>query len=271
MKNTILLSSTLLLLLFACKQDPKTTASTANSTNASPELLAGHWINLDFCSRANQYGSVLDAMTNSYVPYAFALTFDPNRPDSVICYNGMEIWALPAKYNVDTIELVGGRPEKSVFLMYNSTGEKDISMFDFPPDGAKIDRFIKSGAQAVNGSAAFSTALNHHLFNGIFFPLWKGAPKDTVNFTPGGLILKWNKYQKYEVCTAGDCFVAGNEIDIMTLTDAKTGTSELYGFRYSGANDTLTLYNLAKPANSDEKGGYTVKNVAYQFYRKPSQ
>lgn len=92
-------------LLSACKQDSKTSATEQESQTASPQLLDGHWIAMDFCARANQYGSVLQAMNNAHKPYSYSLTFDRANPDSVGCFNGFETWKVPVKYNVDTLEL----------------------------------------------------------------------------------------------------------------------------------------------------------------------
>ncbi len=76
MKYTILLFGALTLLFIACKPDSKSAGDQSGLHNDTRTMLAGHWIAMDFCSRVNQYGSVLDAMTNSHIPYAFGITFD---------------------------------------------------------------------------------------------------------------------------------------------------------------------------------------------------
>lgn len=259
------------LFFVSCKSDTKNAGAQndAEKPNAAPQYIAGHWIAMDFCSRVNQYGSVLSAMNNSHVPYAYGITFDPDKPDSAWCYNGIESWALPVKYNVDTIELVGARPGKSVFLVYNSQIDKNMTMFDGTSGTMQIDLFIKSKANARDGYTAFTTALNHHLFSGTFFQLKKGGGEGKeFQFTPGGYIMDWEPYDRYSVCTAGDCFVSGNGIDIITLRRAKAENSEkMFGFRYNAANDTLTFYNLVN-TNPDEKGAYAVKDVAFRFRRR---
>ncbi len=62
----------------ACKQD-KTGGAQQSSALPTADIthLTGHWIAMDFVSRANQYGSVLGAMNNAHAPYAFTVTFDP--------------------------------------------------------------------------------------------------------------------------------------------------------------------------------------------------
>ena len=270
MKKVFLFCSLAGLLLAACKQDSKGTAN-QNTTFASPVLLAGHWLALDFCSRANQYGSVLSAMNNAHLPYAYAISFDPNKPDSAFCHNGIESWALPVKFKDDTLELVGARAGKSIFLVYNSQGEKDITMFDGTAGTVQMDNFIKSGANTRDGYSAFTTALNNSLFSGVFIPLGKGAEKAVLQFTPGGFILNWKDYDRYEVCTAGDCFVGEDAIDVITLSKSTSEKSgRMLGFRYNGANDTLRLYELVN-TNTEEKGAYAVKGVAYTFLRKPPE
>lgn len=271
MKKTLIYCSVFALLFVACQNDPKDAGSQVANNFASPVVLAGHWIDLDFCSRANQFGSVLAAMNNAHLPYAYAISFDPNRPDSVICHNGLETWTLQAKFKDDTLELVGARKGKSIFLVYNSQGEKNITMFDGTTGTMQMDQFIKSAANARDGYTAFSTALNHNLFSGVFIAQGNSAGKEPIQFTPGGFILNWGDFDRYEVCTAGDCFVVGNEIDVITLSKSKVENSErLLGFKYNGTNDTLRLYNLANP-NPDEKSAYEVKGVAYTFLRKSAE
>ena len=271
MKYSFLLSGALLLLLSACKPDSKSTGDQSGIHNDTRSLLAGHWIAMDFCRHVNQYGSVLNAMKFSHVPYAYALTFDPNRPDSVICYNGMERWTLPVKFNADTIEMVGARPGKSAFLVFHSQGDKDMSMFDGTTGQVYLDNFVKSKSDVGNGYAAFTLALHHNLFSGVFSEIGKGAAGQEIQFNPDGFIVNWKPYDVYAACTAGDCFVMDNDMDVITLAkSADVNTQKMFGFKYSAQNDTLTLYNIADPT-PEEKGGYVTKGVAYRFFRKKSQ
>ncbi|MBV6442080.1 MAG: hypothetical protein DYG98_01990 [Haliscomenobacteraceae bacterium CHB4] len=268
-----LLFSILLIALIctACKRDSKTAGSTAATLTASPELLGGHWIAMDFCSRANQYGSVLQAMNNAHLPYAYAMTFNPGQPDSVTCYNGFETWNLPVKYNADTLELVGARQGKSVYLVYDSQQEKDLTMFDATTGRVQMDKFIKSRSEeAKDGYSAFLTALNHNVLGGLFTPVGKGASGD-VQFSPGGFIQGLKDYNRYELCTAGDCFVAGQDVDVVTFYNSKVENSNRFmGYRFSAQNDTLSIFNLAS-TNPDEKGAYKINGVAYKLVRKKPQ
>ena len=226
---------------------------------------------MDFCARANQYGSVLSAMNNAHLPYAYAFEFDPNKPDSVICYNGFEKWTLPVKYNNDTLEVQGASQGKSVFLLYHSQDSKEITLFDGTQGTVKMDRYVKSQANTANGYAAFATALNHNLFGGILLPLDKGNVRDTLLFTPGGFIMKWKDYDMYNVCTGGDCFVAEEAIDVILLAKSdKPNAEKMYGFRYNATNDTLTFYNLVN-TKPDEKFAYEIKGPAYRFRRISQQ
>ena len=118
----------------------------------------------------------------------------------------------------------------------------------------KLDRFVKSKADVTNGYAAFTAALNHNLFGGIMLPL---GSRDTILFAPDGFILKWNTYDRYDVCTGGDCFVA-----------EEPGTEKIFGFRYNGTNDTLTFYNLVN-TKPNEKFAYEIKGPAFKFRRVP--
>ena len=269
MKYYALLFAVASLHLVSCKSDAPSGQQGAGQDITAQ--LAGHWIAMDFCSRSNQYGSVLGAMTNSHVPYAYSLSFDPAKPDSVVCHNGMEQWSLPVKFNADTIEIMNARPGKSVFLIYHSQGKKDMSMFDSTTGKVQMDNFIKSNANARDGYTAFTTALNHNLFSGLFGEIGKTTGNPAIQFTPGGFILNWKPYDRFEVCTAGDCFVMDNNMDIVTLRKASEKDSGvMYGFQYNGTNDTLTLFNLVN-TNPEEKGAYTTKGVAYRFFRKPAE
>lgn len=264
--------SILLLIAFfaACKRDSKTSDPNAPVLTASPDMLGGHWIAMDFCSRANQYGSVLQTMNNSHVPYAYAFTFNPGQPDSVACYNGFETWNLPVKYNADTLELVGARPGKSIFLVYDSQQSKDLTMFDATTGQVHLDKYIKSNADVADGYSAFLFALNHNILGGVFAPLGKGATGE-VQFTPDGLIQGLKDYDRYSICTGGDCFVAGQTADVVTFSNSKVENSNtFYGYQFSAQNDTLTILNL-RNTNPEEKGMYKIDGVAYKFIRKKAQ
>lgn len=273
-KSILLFLNACLITFFACKNEPKNTdpnlpANFTPGETADPTVLAGNWIDLDFCARAAQYGSVLQTMNNSHLPYAYAFTFNPGKADSVTCYNANEVWNLPVKYKKDTLELVGAiQGQKPVYLVYHSHGDKDMTMFDNSSGRTRMDNFIKSKAGTPDGYTAFTTALNHHLFSGQFSTVGKGKAADKILFTPGGLIQGMKEYDHYEVCTGGDCFVAGQEIDIITMyhSKQKESSEKMYGYRYSNANDTLFLYNMVN-ANPEEKGGYKVGTVAYKLAR----
>ncbi|MFN0212779.1 MAG: hypothetical protein ACKVT2_00875 [Saprospiraceae bacterium] len=270
MNKAFLFTNLLILTLVACKQDPKN-ASQENAQageQANPTVLAGHWIAMDFCAYANQYGSVLQAMNNSHLPYAYAITLNPAKPDSALCYNAFESWTLPMRYKADTLELMGARPGKSVFLIYNSKADKDITMIDPTGERVALSKFIKSKAGAADGYTAFSAALNHNLFNGVFTPLGKSAGSP-VTFTPGGFLQGMKEFDRYKVCTGGDCFLAGQDIDVISFYNSKDKekSNKFFGYKYNGQNDTLTIYNLLN-SNPQEKGAYKVSAPAYRFSRK---
>jgi hypothetical protein len=270
MHKIIFVSILFIGLLSACKQDNK-----AGTPQLSKEellnALAGHWIAVDFCARANQYGSVLSAMNNSHKPYAFSMTFNPAKPDSVVCYNGMETATLPVKFNVDTLEVQGARgPGTSIFMIYNrNETEKDIVAFDRAPSGMQMDRYIKSKAGTPDAASAFLMAINHNLFSGIF--MLPGQTKEkATQITPTGRITNFKDFDRFEVCLTGDCFVLGpgDHSDIITLYNKKDeANKKMYNFRYSGQNDTLYMYNLINE-RPEEKGAYKLGKLAYTFLRK---
>lgn len=266
----------LIITLLACKnepksQDPNRPENFQAGELANPMVLAGHWIDLDFCARASQYGSVLQTMNNSHLPYAYAFTFNPGNPYSAICYNAFESWTLPVKYKQDTLELLGAFQGKSIFLNYHSQGDKDLTMFDNTSGRTVMDNFIKSKAGTKDGYIAFTTALNHHIFGGVFTPVGK-AGGTKVSFTPGGFLQGMKDFDRFEICTGGDCFVAGQDIDIVTLYNAKLGkeaSQKFFGYQYNGGNDTLSIFNMVN-ATPDEKGGFKVGSLAYKYAREIS-
>jgi len=268
MNKSILLPAVLAFALLACNQDNKSGTNDKAPEQANISVLEGFWIDLDFCARSEQYGSVLGGMNYGHLPYAYAMTFSAAKPDSVQCFNGFESWMLPLSFNADTIELKGARPDKSVFLIYDSQGSKDITMFDPSPSGMQLDRFIKSKAGTKDGYTAFTAALNNSLFSGAFVPLGAKTKGPNVLFTPGGFIQNFPDFNRYQVCTGGDCFVSADPIDVVTFSNSKKENSaKMFGFKYSNQNDTLTILNLINE-NPEEKGAYKIGKPAYRFFRK---
>ena len=263
----IFLSLLVLSTLFAaCKNDNKSSEEGEPDLHASAKQLDGHWIAMDFCARANQYRSVLQAMNNGHLPYAYAITFSESNPDSAICDNGLESWSLPVKYNVDTVELVGARDGKSVYLVFHSQSEKNMTMFDVTTGQAFMDNFIKSKAGTKTGNGAFNVAINHNVLGGLFTSKSKGVTGD-VQFTPGGLIQGIKDYDRYKLCIAGDCFVTGDQMDVVTFyNSAQKDDGKMLGFKFDN-DDNLNIYELIN-SNPDEKGAYTVGKVVYALERR---
>jgi hypothetical protein len=272
MKNWIGVLFVAILSASACKQDGAGGAQQQQVSRAEElvNLLGGEWIALDFCARAGQYGSVLGSMNNAHLPYAYAFSFNPEEPDSVLCFNGVERWKRAIAIVEDTIEIKKAVQDKSVFLVYHSQEGRDMTMFDATKGRAQMDKFIKSQAKAKDGYAAFKVALNHHLFNGVF-TLKGGGATGPVQFTPGGFIVNLRDYDRYELCTAGDCFVTGDLIDVVTFSNSKKdGSKVMLGYRYDGTNDNLTICRLIN-TNPEEKSAYKVGPVLYEFSRKKAE
>jgi hypothetical protein len=256
----------LVLILAACKNDKSQQTAAAN-TSANVTVLAGHWIAIDFCSRAKQYGSVLQAVNNAHLPFAYAFSFTPAKPDSVEYFNGFMSKMLPVVYKADTLEIKGAREgNQSVHLVYNSNGDKSITMFDPQPSGVQMDKFIKSKAGTKDCKGAFLTALNHNLLSGNFQQIGaKGGP--AITFTPGGFITNFKDFDRFTICTGGDCLVAGNEIDVVTFSNSKQEHSDkIFGFRYSNHNDTLSVVTLSND-KPDPKAAFQIGKPVYKFAR----
>jgi hypothetical protein len=251
---------------FSCKNNQNAPNSTApNGTtieHANANNLAGHWIALDFCSRAGSRHSVLKAMNNenAHKPFAYAFSFSADKADSVVCHIGSKSFSLPIRVNIDTIEVKNARNGKSVYLVYIPE-TKNIELFDNTQDRALIDRLIKSSSTDPNGYTAFTAALNHNLFEGNFTPVGKPSAAP-VQFLSSGQINNLGDYDRYSVCTDGGCFVLGDQTDVVLLGDTKTRTTKNFGLRYSTNGDTLSLYNLVQP---DPTKAATLGTVAYRF------
>jgi hypothetical protein len=278
MNKAFLFANLLIITLISCKQDPKIASQQLPSIqageHASPMVLAGNWIAMDFVARANQYGSVLQTMNNSHLPFAYAISFNPAKPDSALCFNASKFWMMALRYNVDTIQLLGDPSGKPVYLIYHATSntDKEITMIDPTGPKVKMDRFIKSKAEVPEAYTAFTIALNHNILSGTFTPIGGGkGTKGPVKFDVNGFMTGFKDFDRYVLCTGGDCLVAGQEIDVITFYSPKTEFKpNYYGYKYNGQNDTLTLYNLIN-ATPDVKGSYKVGSPAYKFSRKVSQ
>jgi hypothetical protein len=67
-------------------------------------------------------------------------------------------------------------------------------------------------------------------------------------------------------CTGGDCFLLGDQMDVITLAVNKDKESKkMFGFKYSANGDTLSFYQLIPSAT--EKSAQVGK-VAYRFLKK---
>ncbi len=269
MYTRFLLPFALLLSLVACKHDPNANTTAPPTLAANTNSLGGPWIAIDFCARVAQYGSILQAEASAHRPFALALVFNPAKLDSVHCYNGMEDWTLPIKITEDTVELIGAKQGKSIFLIYDSQSNKYFTMFDgVSGQKTQIDKFLKSSVSSLDGHLAFTMAVNNHLFKGVFSPITAKGATQKVDFSPEGNIQGWPEYDHYSVCIGGDCFFMGNEMDIITLKNSKKeGSEKSFGFKYSGQNDTLSIMNIAD-STPNEKGGYKTTGLAYRFLRK---
>ncbi len=252
----------ILMLLSACKQDGSTGTSDPNGTNAT--TLQGFWVPIDFCTRAYKEGSILKAMNNSSKPYSYALAFDSSNPDSVTCFNGTETWKLHVKYRKDTLELEKAHGDLSVYLVYDPKDNKDLTMFNGTSGKTEMNRFILSKAQVMNGYTAFQVALNNSMLFGSFEALGKGT--DPVRFIPNGSITGLKDYDRFELCTGGDC-VLMTDMDVITLGNSKKpDADQMYGYRFSEKKDTFFVYNLINQ-NPAEKGVYATGKVAHTFLR----
>ena len=262
--RTILAFGVLLLLtLAACKNDSKSNNSNAEQTSAT--TLAGFWVPIDFCARAGKEGSVLKAMNNYNKPYSYALGFDSANPDSVSCFNGFEKWKMPVIYRKDTLEIPNVNGNLSIYLIYDPETNKDLTMFNGVHGRTEINRYTLSRTQSMNGYEAFLTALNNSMMGGNFQSAGKGG--EQVRFTPDGTVKGLKDYDKYELCTGGDCVVM-QDLDVITMKDSKKpGSDQMFGYRFSAKKDSLLIYNLINQ-NPQEKGNYAVGTVAHTLVKK---
>lgn len=253
------------LLFSQCKSDSaKGANATTGAGDETQNLLAGHWIAIDFCSRASQYGSVLEAMNVAHKPFAYAYTFNPAYPDSVECSNGDSKTKLPYRIVKDTmVEVMGARGDRSLFLVMIKQGDNiELTAFDPTPAGTKTDRYIKSKAGAEDGITAFYTALNHNMLKGTF----SIGSEQKVQFSPGGFILNFKAYDRYKLCATGSCLEAGTSNDIITLYKAKVpGSEKTLIYAYNENLDVLTLAEVVQTGGP--KGTATKGKTMYTFKR----
>lgn len=271
MKNILFTVYALCLVFMSCKNETPSTTEKSQAPgfvpgpSATPDILAGKWYASDFVARAGDYGSVIRAQNASHVPYTYALYFNPNVKDSVTCYNGFESWSLPVVFKKDTLELKNAVSGKSVYLVYSSVTDKSLTLFDNTGASAQNDRFLRTSGDVLTGYDAFTAALYHGIFQGLFQLAPGGKP---VIFNPNGRIENFPDYDTYSVCTGGNCFVTGSDMDVATLSNSKKpGSEAIYGFAFSLKKDTLSFYTLEKVA-TNEKAAYKEKGVKYRLLRK---
>lgn len=98
-----------------------------------------------------------------------------------------------------------------------------------------------------------------------------GKSKGTVQFLSTGEVTGLEGYDRFEVCTGGDCFVAGQESDVLILSNSKTKDAPKYaGFKFTPNRTALTLYELT-PGSSDQKGTAQKGAVLYTFTRSAAR
>jgi hypothetical protein len=234
---------------------------------ANPQELSGTWIAAGLKKRILTANSVVEAYNRSHMPYAMAISISMTNPDSVICYNGLQRWSLPAVYQADTlVELKNARPGKSVFLEYQARGDKSITMFDGTSGDTHMDRFEVVRTNRNDGYLDFVEDLQRQLFAGRY-AVDADSPSD-ITFSEDGSIFNLPRFDHYELCLNGDCFVAGPNVDILKLSNVQHGGGEaMAAFRFSAKKDTLTIYELNKPNTPDGMGNYTLGTPMYRLLR----
>jgi hypothetical protein len=243
----------------ACKSDPKNTAN--KNSSSTIQAIAGAWISEDFIGFATQYRSVLEARNNGRAPFAYALTFDILRPNQVICDNGFETFPLNINIVADTIEMKNAVQGKSIFLVYDSQSSKKIAMYDVSHGNIEISYFTKAPASAdAIAYQAFLAKLNKAIIVGKY-NMVKGKNQVPVSFNEDGSITGL-EYNKYELCTNGDCFVTGTAIDVVSFFKENNTQPVFFGYRITPGKDKITLYEL-KNEKPEEKGAYTVGAPVY--------
>jgi hypothetical protein len=143
---------------------------------------------------------------------------------------------------------------------------KELTLYDATVSPAQTDRFIKSGGTPANGYQAFASSLNHHVFQGNWQIIKGKNPGRMVQFSPSGSVKNLDNFNAYALCTVGDCFVLGDAMDVVTMANTQNiDTKKMFGYRFSRANDTLSIYNLNIP---DPKQAGQVGALAFQLLRK---
>jgi hypothetical protein len=115
----------------------------------------------------------------------------------------------------------------------------------------------------MDGYSAFLIALNNSVMGGNF----KSASGEQVRFAPDGTVKGLKGYDKYELCTGGDCVVMQN-LDVITMKDSgKPDSQQMFGYRFSAAKDSLLIYNLINN-NPAEKGNYSQGAVVHTLLKQ---
>jgi hypothetical protein len=255
LKNTLYLTAVLFHLI-SCQTPPN---SSSTGSNAMTQF-EGQWINTDFCARVKKYGSVLEAINRDHRPYAYAFYFDPQQPDSIVCYEKEKQWKVPVQCQADTMTL--RTPEQKNLYLIAEPSINRMTVIDATGASTYSSQLERSDNTQQHGYRAFEARMNQYLLGGAF--QLKGQSQ-TVYWSSNGQIKNWPAYSHYELCTGGGCFVTGGMWDVMQLQPADSSAVQLFAYKMSPALDTLSLYSITEKGPQQAAVAGPLK---YQFIKK---
>lgn len=256
----------------ACQNDESKSSNQSGKVSAA--FLEGNWVCKSFINRIKSYGSVSQSLKSKSAPRSWAFAFIPKHPDSVVCFSGENAWAVPVKYDGDTLELPLGADGKTVKMIYQTYPQKSLMMFD-NSSGKVVQHYYTQGAD--KNSHALSVFFGMMNFETVGGTYQIEGSKEKVVFAPTGLLTGLPEYDYYQICVSKICQKAGEDLDCILLMNQKLKKEDWYGFALGEGNETVFIYNLEKnPAGSQPefvfgKPKFVLKKLPAEKLPPPAQ
>jgi len=250
MKFQLLVSSLIIVGLFACKEKATTSSGKCNAPS-------GRYIN----------STVLKGCPNKMpydVPsYTYEMTF--NGKDSVAFDNGFENYTLPFKATKNECEFV--IPEASVEgdMIFRVTSDSTLELVDTAWTKVPSASFYSKVTNAIQQSWGFKEFVNQCVIAGDYSLFVDGELQPIqASFIVNGQVNGMKPFIGYAICIAGDC-VGETEPPsrIIELIDQQ-GKVQTFSFKNVEGKMAIELYEIGE-SNPEVKGERPIGKLKYEL------
>ena len=223
------------------------------------QQLWGHWVCVDYIELVKARKTIR-SLTNR--PVFLEVVFNPAYGDSALLVTGYNKILTPYKrIGTDSI-LIKNKRTQTNLVLFASNGLQSLELKDslVGEKDKSLHSWVFKKTSGIKKQK--KSDLSKHINNSILSGTYTNAANQTINFIENGTINGWKLFNKYEVCTGGDCFMlTHSSLDIITLR--QKDIKKQYAF-WQKSNDSLYLYHLEK-INDDFFYNYQPKEVAFAF------